>query len=408
MAKYSVKKIDSAGTVREEIIDAADQGAINATVRDQGMTLISATEVGVDGQKKRWKFNIEINIFNRIKLHDKIIFTRNLGAMIEAGLAVSRALTVIEKQTKQKRFKDIVSNINKSISTGKTLHESLEVYQDVFSPLMISMVRAGEESGSLAQSLRVVASQMENSYKLTKKIKGAMMYPMIVVGAMLLIGFFMLTYVVPTLSATFKELNAELPMSTKIIIYTSDFIKAHIIFTISAFIVLAGSIFYAIRTPRGKRVMDYLLLRLPVIGPITKEVNSARTARTFSSLLSAGVDILVATRITADVLQNSYYKEVMAAVETKIQKGQPIAEVFNAMENLYPPFVGEMISVGEETGQLAQMLLGVATFYENEVDQKTKDMSSVIEPFLMVFIGLVVGVFAVAMIGPIYSLGSNI
>lgn len=408
MSKYNVKKIDAAGKVYEEVVDAENQAAINAIVRDQGMTLVSAMEEGLVGSKKKFTFNIEINWFNRVKLHDKIVFVRNLGAMLEAGLALSRALTVIEKQTKQKKFKGVVNDLNKSISQGKTLHDSMQLHSDIFTPLMISMVKAGEESGSLAQSLRVVGTQMENSYNLTKKIRGAMMYPMVIVVAMVVIGFFMMTYVVPVLSATFKELNAELPLSTRIIIGTSDFLKANIILSIIAMILAAAGIYFALRTPSGKRFRDYALLHTPVIAPLIKEINSARTARTLSSLLTSGVDVLVAVRITADVLQNSYYKEVMTVIEEKVQKGEPIADVFNSMEHLYPSFVGEMISVGEETGQLAPMLLGVAVFYEGEVDQKTKDMSSVIEPFLMVFIGLVVGVFAVSMIGPIYSLGNNI
>jgi type IV pilus assembly protein PilC len=176
---------------------------------------------------------------------------------------------------------------------------------------------------------------------------------------------------------------------------------------LSVIIVFVG-IYFGLRTTQGKRLRDKVLLKAPVVGTLTKEINSARTARTLSSLLSAGVDVVVATQITGDVLQNSYYKEVLKVVEQRIQKGEPIAEVFTQREDLYPTFVGEMIAVGEETGQLAQMLLGVAVFYESEVDQKTKDMSSIIEPFLMVFIGLAVGFFALAMIMPIYSLSSSI
>jgi type IV pilus assembly protein PilC len=402
MAKFKVRTIDAEGKSHEEVMTAADQGALYNEMRDRNITLISVEPVS--GAKNL----LEINLFAHVKFHDKISFAKNLSSMIDAGLPLSRALAVIEKQTKQKYFKSIISDVIKSISQGHTLSESMKNSPKVFSPLMISMVRAGEESGSLSQSLRIVATQMENTYQLVRKIRGALMYPMIIVFAMLVIGFFMLTFVVPTLSATFKELNTDLPTSTKIVIGLSDFVKDHYLVTVALFVGAIAGFVLALKTKVGKRTFEFVILHFPVIGQIAKEINAARTARTLSSLLTSGVDIIVATQITADVIQNTYYKDVLHMVEEKIQKGEPIAKVFIEHEKLYPSFVGEMISVGEETGQLAQMLTGVATFYETEVDQKTKDMSSIIEPFLMVFIGLAVGVFAISMISPIYSLGDNI
>jgi type IV pilus assembly protein PilC len=403
--KYKALTIDNNSEHHQDVIDAADIAGVYAITKQKGETLIKVEEISTE--KKAFSFNIG-SFFGKVKVIEKINFARNLSSMLDAGLALSRALMVIEKQTKHKRFKRIVAELNKSISQGHTLSESMKEYPKVFTPLMVSMTKAGEESGSLSQSLRSISTQMDNNYKLTKKIKGAMMYPGIIMCAMVIIGFFMLTYVVPTLSATFKEFNASLPPTTLFVIGLSDFLKDHFILSLfSIFLIIFGVTTLA-RTKKGKRSIDYILLHLPIIGQITKEINSARTARTMSSLLTAGVDVVIATQITADVLQNSYYKEVLAIVEQRIQKGEPVADIFSQREKLYPAFVGEMISVGEETGQLAQMLLGVAVFYENEVDQKTKDMSSIIEPFLMVFIGLAVGFFAVSMISPIYSLSSSI
>ncbi|MCC2630349.1 MAG: pilus assembly protein PilC, type pilus assembly protein PilC [Candidatus Paceibacter sp.] len=400
--KFNVKLVDAKGEHRDEVLEASDTPTLYAQARDRGETLISAIEIT---DKKKAGFNFS---FRRIKVTDKINFAQNLSSMMDAGLAVSRALAVIEKQTKQARFKQVVQNINKSISQGKTLSDGMSEYRDIFPPLMISMVKAGEESGSLAQSLRIVAAQMDNNYKLTRKVKGAMMYPSIIMFAMVIIGFFMLTYVVPTLAATFKSFNSDLPATTKFVIGMSDFLKNNLILSLAIMVGIVLFFYFGKKTKRGKRTIDFVLIKLPIIGQITKEINAARTARTFASLLTSGVDVVVAVQITADVVQNSYYKDVLKVVEEKIQKGETIAEVFSKREDLYPVFVGEMISVGEETGQLAQMLLGVATFYENEVDQKTKDMSSIIEPFLMVFIGLGVGFFAISMISPIYSLSSSI
>jgi type IV pilus assembly protein PilC len=403
MAKFNVRTVDAQGEPHEEVMEGADQASLFSELRDKNLTIVS-----IDPVEAKRKLNISIPFLERVKFHDKISFTKNLSSMIDAGLPLSRALAVIEKQTHQKKFKGIIAQLITSISQGHTLSDSMKQYPKVFAPLMISMVHAGEESGSLSQSLRIVGTQMENTYQLMRKIRGALMYPMIIVFAMIVIGFFMLTYVVPTLSATFRELKAELPTSTKLVMGLSDFLANHYFVAIALFIGAIVGFLMGIRTKPGKRAFEYVILRFPVIGPLVKEINSARTARTLSSLISSGVDIVVATQITRDVIQNSYYKNVLQQVEEKIQKGEPIARVFSENEKLYPAFVGEMISVGEETGQLAQMLLGVATFYETEVDQKTKDMSSIIEPFLMVFIGLAVGFFAMSMISPIYSLGGNL
>lgn len=402
--KFTIKAIGKDGSPYTSVVDAADKFALYEKLRSEGVTLISAS--AEEGAKKLLsKLSITIG---GIGTRNKINFGKSLSAMLDAGLALSRALSVMEKQTKNKLFKQTIAGLNKSISTGKSLSESMAEYPKAFSSLYISMVKAGEESGSLSESLRVVTTQLENSYALTRKIRGALMYPAIILIAMIGIAIFMLTYVVPTLTATFKELNVPLPLSTRIIIGLSDFMKEHIILALLGMIVIGLGLYFASKTKKGKRALDFSILHLPLVAPLVKEVNAARTTRTMSSLLSAGVDMVDATDITRDVLQNSYYKEVMIEVKKVIEKGQPMADVLSKNEKLYPTFVSEMAAVGEETGQIAKMLLNVAVFYENDVDQKTKDMSTVIEPFLMIFIGLAVGIFAISMIGPIYSIGGNI
>lgn len=404
MAKFNARIIDASGNAREEIIEAADKMSAYADAKARGEMLVSASEVGA----KKGILHMEISLFNRVSMRDKYMFARNLGAMIEAGLPLARALTVIEKQTKKKYFKGIIAALNKSVAEGKTLSEAMAAYPKVFPNLMASMVRSGEESGSLSQALRMVAAQMESTYKLMKKIRGALMYPAVIMGAIVVMGIFMLVYVVPTLTQTFKDFGTELPASTRFVIWVSDTLKDHFALSLLAIgLVVAGAV-VALRTKGGKRGVDWATLRMPAIGGIAKEVNAARTARTLSSLLSSGVDIVLAAKITGDVLQNSYYKEILAQVGEKVQKGEPIADIFHANEKLYPSFVGEMIAVGEETGQLSDMLQGVAVFYENEVEQKTKDLTSIVEPFLMIVIGLAVGFFAISMISPIYSLTNAI
>jgi type IV pilus assembly protein PilC len=213
---------------------------------------------------------------------------------------------------------------------------------------------------------------------------------------------------VPTLTETFKGLGIKLPLSTRIIIAVSDAMKNYFIFMIAGVGALGGGFYYGLKTEKGKRVSDFVSLRIPIIGEIVKQVNSARTARTLSSLISSGVDIVVAISVTKEVIQNTYYKAILEDVEQVIQKGELMSAIFLKHEDLYPIFVGEMVSVGEETGKIGEMLAGVAQFYEDEVNQKTKDMSSVIEPILMIVIGAAVGIFAISMLAPTYNLADAI
>ncbi|TAK57471.1 type II secretion system F family protein, partial [Patescibacteria group bacterium] len=320
----------------------------------------------------------------------------------------SRALDVLERQSKNKTLKKILLELNADISRGQTLSNGMRKFPKVFSSLFVSMVAAGEQSGSLAESLKVIAKQMDRSYFIQRKVRGAMIYPAVIIGAMLIIAVLMLIFVVPTLTATFKELGVALPLSTQFVIFVSNFFQNHFIFAFLILVVLVLAIYFPLQTKKGKRIFDYALLHLPIIAPLIKQVNAARTARTLSSLLSAGVPVVESTRITGEVLQNSFYKEVLEKAQHSIQQGIPMSSVFIEVPHLYPVFVGEMVSVGEETGKLSEMLLGVATFYEDEVEQKTKDMSTIIEPVLMVIIGVVVGFFAISMITPIYSVMDTI
>lgn len=402
--KFSYKAIRKGGEPYQGEREAPDKFVLYRELKKEGDTIISAEEAKEGGS---FRFAMPA-FFHKIKAHEKITLARNLGGMIEAGLALSRALQVLSRQSRNKKLKKVLEDLNASISAGKSFHQALEEYPDVFNTLFTSMVKAGEESGNLAMSLKQVADQMEKTYLIQKKVKGAMVYPGIILALMAVIGLLMLTFVVPRLTATFKDLNAELPATTKLVIFVSDFLKNHYILAFVLIVAVIAGVKYLLGTKKGQRGLEYVVLRLPVIKDIIKEMNAARTARTLSSLLSSGVDLLPAIDITSDVLQNSFYKEVMAEAKGVVEKGQSLSGVFMKYESLYPIFVGEMMSVGEETGQLSNMLLGVATFYENEVEQKTKDLSTIVEPVLMIIIGVGVGFFAISMISPMYSVMNNI
>ncbi|CAN5190787.1 type II secretion system F family protein [soil metagenome] len=400
MSLYTYKAKDKEGNPYEGTFEAEDKIKVYAHIREEGGTLLvlSESSSGMSVDK------ILASIFKDIKMRDKILLAKNLGSMIKAGLSVTRALGVMEKQTKNKKLKDLYHDLAQDVSHGETLSDSMKKKPIIFSPIFYSMVKAGEESGNLADSLDIVAKQMDKSYALVKKVKGALIYPAVILSAMLVIAILMLIYMVPTLTATFKGIGIQLPLSTRIIIAISDFLVTHTIIVIIGFIILIALMSSLFKSAFGKRIIDRVSIKIPVIGEIAKEVQSARTARTLSSLLSSGVDVVMALGVTIDVVQNHLYKQALDKARKAIEKGEPMSSVFMEYENLYPTFVGEMIAVGEETGKISEMLLGVATYYEDEVDEKTKDLSTIIEPVLMIIIGLGVGVFAVSMLAPTYSL----
>jgi len=399
MTLYKYKAKNKEGEVYERTLEAKNRFDLYAVIREEGGSVVSIREV-----RNFAAFISLSNIFSSIKTHQKITFAKNLGLMMKAGLPMIRALSVMGKQSKSKTFKKLLSNLEMDISHGKTLSDSLGKRPEVFSRLFVSMIKAGEESGNVSGSLGIVSSQMEKSYLLAKKVRGALIYPAVIILVMIVIAILLLIFMVPTLTATFEGLGVELPLSTRVLINSSNFLVGHTLAVLVAVMLLVFSTILFLRTRIGRHLVDNVSVRIPVIGGMIKEFESARTTRTLSSLLSSGVEIIVALDVTIDVLQNHLYKDVLRQVRMAVEKGEPMSAVFIGHDYLYPVFVGEMVSVGEEIGKISDMLMSVANYYEEEVDQKTKDLSTIIEPVLMIIIGIGVGIFAVSMLAPTYSL----
>ncbi len=405
---FAYKAVKKDGTHYEGTMEAADKFAVYRETHTRGDVVLEVKEKGTKGALKNTLKSLLSVSFGGAKMVDRIMFAKNLSAMLHAGLPLSRALSVLERQMAGGTWTPILKKISDNLSRGESLSASLSSFPKTFSPLFVSMVGAGEESGSLTESLAVVGEELEKSYEFHKKVRGAMMYPAIILCVMIAIAILMLVYVIPRLTLTFKEFNTELPLSTRAIIETSDFFARYYGFIIFGILAIVAAIYAFSKTIMGKHILGRIALGFPIIGTIVEEINSARTARTLASLLSAGVPVVTAVKITAGVVQNIHYRDMLSKTADEIQRGASLESLFAPRTELYPPFVGEMIGVGEETGTLSKTLLEVALFYENEVGQKTKDMSTVIEPLLMVLIGIGVGFFALAMISPIYSLTNTI
>lgn len=391
----------------EGTMDSDDRFAVARELIKQGNMPINIS--GKEKNKNKINFSIAFEkFFGRVKLSEKIIFTRNMSGMLKAGLALSRSLSVLEKQTTNQLFKGILGTLRTEIDRGESFSSALSKFPKVFSGIFISMVRSGEESGNLAGSLSEIGINLEKSNSLTKKVKGALIYPAVIMCVMVLIGILMMIFVVPTLSKTFTELNVELPPSTKLILGIGNAFSSHPLLLFLVMSIIISGIVFILKSKFMQPILDKVIIKLPVIGVLAKELNTARTARSMASLINSGVPIIHAIEITEEVVQNVYYKRVLASAKTDIEKGAPFSAVFRKNTDLYPIMAGEMMQVGEETGKLSDMLLEVASFYEDEIENKTKNLSTIIEPMLMVFIGGAVGFFAVSMISPMYSVMDNI
>jgi type IV pilus assembly protein PilC len=396
--KYTAKS--KSGEILKGVTNGTDRFSVSVDLRKKGLIPISVSS----GSDKKDPLEFINKLFAGVSVSEQIILTKNLSGMIKAGLSLYRAISVLEKQTKNKKLSEILNKISSDVNAGGNFSESLEKFPKVFSTLFVSMVRAGEESGNLAGALTEVGLNLEKANNLTKKVKGALTYPGVIMSAMLLVGVLMFAFVVPTLAKTFVELGIDLPPATRFIISLGNFFSNYLIFSLLGIAGLIFGVIYLFKAPFMAKYIDFVVLRIPVIGTMAKEINSARTARTLSSLIVSGVPIIRAIEITGNVVQNIYYKRVLEEAKGVVEKGMPFSDVFVQYEGLYPVMMAEMIQVGEETGKLSDMLMEVALFYENEVDNKTKNLSTIIEPVLMVLIGAGVGFFAISMVSPMYSI----
>lgn len=405
MARFTYVGETSDGLKVKQTVTADDRYAVYDVARNNGHTVTSVTE------QKGFSLHFDMAAINaklgKVKQDELVMVTRNLGSMLVAGLTVTRALSVIERQSSNAKLKQIIHEVIEHINKGDPFFESLKAYPAVFDDLYVSMIRAGEESGNLSESLKTLAIQMERATTLKKKIKGAMMYPSIVITVMFIIGVLMMIFVLPAITGIFKQMGTDLPATTRVLIATSDFLVAHTIVAVASMVGFVVGMGYALKSKPGKTATSWLVTRLPVIGTMAKETNAARTARTLSSLLNSGVDVIHALEITEEVVQNVFYKRIIKTARERVEKGTALSETFIERSDLYPILVGEMILVGEETGAISTMLGELAIFYETEVERKTKDLSTIIEPLLMVVIGAGVGFFALALIAPIYSIGDS-
>ncbi len=391
------------GTIQKDVLAAVNERAVAEVLHSQGLipTLIKP-------MRKTFDIKVFFDMARTIKLLDKITFIKNLSVMIKAGLPVSRCLKILTAQTTNPRFAKTVSEIARMVDSGTSLADALIKYPSVFSPIFVSMVRVGEVSGNLDQSLGYLADQMQRDYDLVAKARGALTYPIIVLVALGLVGFLMFTFVLPKLTSTFKDLNVPLPLMTRIVMGVVD-VFAHYGIGILVLVIIAviGFIYWR-RTDSGKQILHKVILYTPIFSNIVIKINLARFVRVFASLIKSGMSIVEALEVSSHVVGNVYYQKAINEAANKVRVGSPVTAVFKKEPRLFSNLVVQMMEVGEESGTTDVVLAEVADFYEAEVDQTMKNLSTILEPVIMMVIGIVVGFLAVALISPIYNITQSV
>jgi len=344
-----------------------------------------------------------------VPLTQKVFFTENLKVMVHAGLSVSEALATLALQSESKTFKRIIIKIKDDVESGRLLSSGLAKFPKVFPPIFTSMIEIGEVSGTLEDVLEELTMQMKKDYELRSKVRGAMTYPIVVLVAMLGITTALLVFVLPKLLAVFKEFgDIKLPLATRVLITLSDFVQVNGFLTFVAGVVFCVISFALSRTDMGRSVIHLFIVRGPLIGPIAKKVNLARFARTVSGLLGTDIPVVQAFTVTSQVVGNIHYRNAIRDVAERVTKGEPISKALGLYPALFPPLIVQMVLVGERSGTVDELLGDIATFYERQVEQVLDNLSSIIEPVMILVLGGMVGGIALAVITPIYALTQSI
>ncbi|MBZ1345171.1 MAG: type II secretion system F family protein [Candidatus Nealsonbacteria bacterium] len=398
MPKYFYIAKSLKGEEKYGTLETKDEKELVQTLRQEGYFLIKAELEEKQIQGSAWW---EIG---RVSLVEKIIFTRNLKLMVSAGVSLPRSLLVLANLTKNQKFKKILLKVREEVIKGKGFSDSLAKHPRVFSELFINMVKVGEESGTIEGVLKILTEQQEKENEIKTKIKGAMIYPMVIISTMIGMGILMMILVVPQLAETFQELNVELPLLTKLVISFGVFLAERWLSFILIILFLFILLKILLKTKTGKTISDKIILKIPVISPIVKKTYSAYTVRTLGSLISAGVPIVRSLEIVSRTLGNVFFKEAIVEAAERIKKGGKLSEAISSYDNLFSHLVIEMVGVGEETGQTSEILAKLADFFEEEVATITKNLSTIIEPILLLLVGIAVGLFAISIIQPIYSM----
>lgn len=393
---YSVKKLGSA-KVQHGQLQAETTLQANKHLREQGLIVLG---IGLAGPHRGLP-----NAFQRRKvpLKEKIIFSRQLAVMIKAGLSIIKALESLSRQSENQFFREAIKDLITQIKGGQVLSKAMESHATVFGDVYIAVVRAGEQTGQLSEVLLNLADQQEKEADLIAKVKGAMIYPAIIFTLLVAVIILIVIFVIPSLESIFTDSGVKLPFLTRLLLGTSVVARRYYWIIIPALIGAIMLLRLWFKTAQGREIYDKLKIKLPIFGSLTKKVYMARFARTMAMLIKASLPILQSIQIIRQTISNVHYNRAFARIEREVESGKTFSGSI-IKEPLFPPMVGQLVSLGEESGNMESVLLDVATFYDKEVDALSKNLTTLLEPIMLIVMGVGIGFVVASVLGPIYSL----
>jgi len=394
---YTAKSFD--GQTENGALDVKNEHELAQILKGRGMILVDST---IDGSQKKSILSMQFSFFG-VSTEEKIMITKNLGVMFASGLSLIKSFEILIAQAKSQKLKDALLDIKNKINTGENLSDALSAYPDIFSELFCNMIKVGEESGTLDDIFQILSLQLMKEHDLRSKIINAMIYPGIILMVMALVGVVMITFVLPSLNTFFTSLNVDIPIYTRALLYGGNFLSTNWYLLIVVPLLMAFFGWLIMKTKIGKYTVDTILLKMPLISSIVKKNNSAFLVRSLSSLTASGVSLIRSLEISSKTVNNHYFADALTDAGLKIKKGEKLSNALRPYQNLFPSGVIEMIEVGEETGKTSAILKKLADFYEQEAVDAIEKLSILVEPILIVGLGLAVGVFAFSIIQPMYS-----
>lgn len=399
MSNFIFEAVDHDGVIKKGELQSDSKLDVLDYLSKQNLTPISVRE-----KTEALKSSLDIFSFERVKAVDRILLTKHLSAIIKAGISLTEAIDILIANSEKNIIKKILVDAKYNLERGQTLSFTFEHWPKYFSPVFSGIIKAGEISGNLENSLEQLGDQLIRDNELVKKVKGAMIYPIILLTTSALVILLMITFVLPRLAKAFLESGLQLPTITKVLLWLSAVLSYSPILTFSIFIGTLGSLSYILRTIRGRKIMSVVAFRLPAFNKLLKRIALARFCNTLSNLLSSGIPITEALDITAKAVVNSTYERAINDIKEDIKKGASITGLLKQRDDLFPSLLTSMVLIGEKTGTLEKTLKTVANFYEEEVDRTLKNLVSLIEPAMLLIMGVVVAGIALSILIPIYSL----
>ena len=398
--KLRYKAATKDGKLSQGLLDAKDINEAANYLRTKSLIPINITRVDN-------KFWTKLPFVKKLKSSDLVLFTRQLSSMLSSGLTLFRSLEILKDQIENEQMTEVVTTVINDVQEGKTLSQAIEKHPEVFSPIYVSIIRAGEQSGLLDKVLSRLADNLEKQAKLKSTVKGALMYPAIVIILMVVVMAIMMIFVIPQLTVLYTNLNVDLPLPTKIVVGLSNFMIAT-----WPLLLLVGTVIFIgfkrwARTPDGKLIIDTTVLKLPVFGKLITQTILAEFSRTFGLLVGTGTLVVEALTETADTTGNVLFKNAIVDVSKQVEKGVTVGDAM-AYYPLFPPLLIQLVRIGEQTGKIDDTLVKASEYFEREVDQTVKTLTTAMEPFIMIVLGLGVAFLIISVITPIYSLISSI